>query len=72
MSDPSRVTVTVQELAGNGSAKKRASLLVSAVEDSLSRGVRYYHPRTKKPLTNYVEVLECLRDEGTVESENRR
>ena len=67
MTDSGRVKVTAKELSGKGTAKKRASLLVSAVEDALSRGVIYYHPRTKKRLETYVEVLECLRDEGTVD-----
>lgn len=70
MSDSSRVTVTAKELAGKGSVRKRASLLTNAIEDALSRGVRHYHPKTKKHLSNYLEVLECLRDEGCVESEN--
>jgi hypothetical protein len=44
----------------------KARMLMAAVTDALGRGVRHFHPITKDELKTPLEVLECLRDHGTV------
>jgi hypothetical protein len=52
--------------------REKATLLVGCVRAALAKGVRHYHPVTKKELMTAEDILTALRDHGSVQFETPR